>query len=675
MTNRTGVLAFVVVALLLLIPAAHDFFLTVVPFILLFFFLLVTFPLAGFLFPGKALARIFVFPIGYILHAVLLSLFGRLFGVSGFIFFLYFAGWILIALLFHLKRSRVVVEENSETLNIIWTEPDTFALMLWLLMTILIVALPFWNVGAPTPYGFAYRAYFNADFFRNMSVSGSLSHSGIPPDNPYVAGFQLRYYWFFHIIPAFWERVFPNIRLDVLMVQFSLAVVCMFVASLYACIRSFVSTRMTLLLTFPLFAFGGSYEGIYILQRIRDHHLPWQSFTELNIDGILRWWWNAPQVDTLYRGLLYAPQHLLALCIFLILLLVWRSKRGRSLLFILLMSSLGFSAFIGAILILSSGLLLLYEFLRQPRKEFRDLLIFGLFGLVFLVLYFHLFRMFELHSNRLTIGIDANLIQRLPLFFILNWGALLIIGIAGIIYNNQRRLVFVLSSFFIMNALIIVFVKLNLPGFSDISLKLGHFTSVVLLLLAACFIDRLIDSGRTKAAMAALLVVVLPACLTWVMDAYNSRDITNPKFTTYIHPDDARVYAWMRQNLPHRTVVEDYARFESNFIRGFVSEVPTFAERSLFLGDRNFSRIFEVPSKQLEIRRRILTKLLREKTSERLCADTSAAGIDYLFFSSKDSDSNSAAIKLVIEPYFTVLKQEGNSLVAQVNATRCKPKL
>src|SRR5262249_9399702 len=244
---------------------------------------------------------------------------------------------------------------------------ERLVLVLWLLLTVLMVAFPLIRVGVETSAGFAYRAYFNADFFRNMAVSGSLAHTGVPPVNPYFGGRTLHYYWFFHVLPASWDSLFSSWRLDLIFVQFSLAAILMFVSCLYATLRRLVSSSRAMNLTFLLFALGGSYKGIYILHRLSQKGEPWQNFTTLNVDGILRWDWNAPQIDTLYRALLYAPQHLIPLCIFLVAfcfcLGLFEKKNRNSfavlILSALVFSTLGFSVFVGGILIAAAGVILL----------------------------------------------------------------------------------------------------------------------------------------------------------------------------------------------------------------------------------------------------------------------------------------------------------------------------
>src|SRR5262249_53494146 len=155
------------------------------------------------------------------IHAFLLSFVALIFGIHRITIIIYLVVAVVLSIFINRK------DAESE-----WKDGDWGLLFVWLIATIMIVSIPFIKVGEATTAGFAYRAYFNADFFRNMAVAGSLSTAGIPPDNPYLAGNPLHYYWFFHLLPAFWSKIIPSYRADFLLVQFSIVSALMFVAAL-----------------------------------------------------------------------------------------------------------------------------------------------------------------------------------------------------------------------------------------------------------------------------------------------------------------------------------------------------------------------------------------------------------------------------------------------------------
>ncbi|HEY7161485.1 MAG TPA: hypothetical protein VH815_09505, partial [Acidobacteriota bacterium] len=115
-------------------------------------------PVAQLLFNEKTAQRIFVFPIGFICHAVLLSFVGYIFGINRITFALYIALSIASFILARrFKRLSAFAESKNPNIH------DTVWLLIWLVIVAAAVFIPFYGVGRQTPDGFAYRPYFNAD--------------------------------------------------------------------------------------------------------------------------------------------------------------------------------------------------------------------------------------------------------------------------------------------------------------------------------------------------------------------------------------------------------------------------------------------------------------------------------------------------------------------------------
>ena len=197
------------------------------------------YPLSRWIFTKTLEAVVFAFPIGFLLHSLGLAVSGMLFGIKIVPFLIYISASLGIFLAVETHRSL----RPSATSQAPPEKADIALLYVWIAILLLVVALPYFHVGIETPKGIAYRAYFNADFFRNMGVTGSLSTSGIPPTNPYFAGELLRYHWFFQVFPAYWQTLFPSFRLDFVLVQFSLLMVILFGASLALVLRRFLATN------------------------------------------------------------------------------------------------------------------------------------------------------------------------------------------------------------------------------------------------------------------------------------------------------------------------------------------------------------------------------------------------------------------------------------------------
>jgi len=81
------------------------------------------------------------------------------------------------------------------------------------------------------------------------------------------------------------------------------------------------------------------------------------------------------------------------------------------------------------------------------------------------------------------------------------------------------------------------------------------------------------------------------------MDAYNSQDITNPKFTSYIARPQMEMYKWMRAHLDPGVRIQDYFEAKSNFIESYVSETPPFANRTQYVGTQSWRRFSRPPKR------------------------------------------------------------------------------
>lgn len=667
----SAIAGFIFVASIIIVSGIHGYLLQAAGSLLLLIALLLTaLPISRRLFRSGVNALIFAFPIGFILHGLFLSLWGKFFGISRISVLIYVATVILLAFILSKTTKSFSAQGSREMPLQDWQASDALLLFVWLLLTLALVSIPLVHVGIETQNGYAYRAYFNADFFRNMAVVGSLSNSGIPPDNPYFSGVTLHYYWFFHVIVAYWKTLFPSFRLDFMLVQFTLVTISIFVASLVATLRRFISSRQTFAWLFPIFAFGGSYKGIYVLYELHQKKLHFQTFTTWNIEGVLRWLWNLPQIDTIYRLLLFGPQHVMMLTVFLVLLSVWGAERSRTgwiLCYILLFSSLGFSTIIGAVLVLSSGLVLLYQFVRHFRQKWLEMLVFNLLGLLFLFLYLNVFRMFEIGSSQFAAGLNWSIVKHLPLYMILNWGALLIFGIFGIFFASRqiprKTLLYVLAFCFAF----IFFVKLNLPGGSDISLKMGYLSHILLLFFSAALLDQILTRSPhpKRWLIPGVTLFVVPGLITWMMDAYNSQDIKNKNFTTYVSHEDADLFQWMQESLPRGSVVQQ-PFFGRGYLNEYVTEIPPFAGRSVFLGDKNFSRIFQIPEDQIAERHKMVSRLFQEDSLSGIFQMARSCGIDYLMLGSKLAGQYYEIKQQLIEPPFKLVKRKGSAILFEI---------
>jgi hypothetical protein len=622
-------------------------------------------PVTLFLFRSLEVAVIFAFSAGFLLHSLLLSVIANHLGIQNWILFVYLIV-VILGSAYVIRRKRQITQ-----MAVTWPTKDFLALFLWILATLALVAPPFLRVGQETASGYAYRAYFNADFFRNLGVIGGLMTHGVPPDNPYFAGAVLNYHWLMCVIPAFWSNLLPSYRPDFLFVQFSLFIVTAFSAALFVFFRKTTTRRSSMVILFFLFAFGGSYKALTVFQEILSKDLPWLNFRSYNIDGILRWLWNVPQVDGLYRCLLYAPQHLVVLTTGLMLLVGWNPKNGavRNLLFaVLLLAGIGFSSLIGLLFAAAFGLILLWAALRTSSVRLSVALC-GVAAVAFAALYFFNLKLFSTPSLHLFFGLQPELRQHLGGYLVLNWGASLIIGAAGIFFHSRKTPVRILVPVLLASLSLVLFAHLDLADRSVFSIKFGYVAHLSLLLLSAGFIDWLILSfpRRNKWFLPAFVLLLLPALATTSLDMYNHQDIENERFTTYISRAQFEVFSWMQNNVPPGAVIQNLHLQNEGYTEKYVSEIPPFAARSVFRADPILSQLFQIPESEVARRTELLCAVMNSTATAETWRLVRNIGIDYLFFEGQEASHIRSQLG---QPYFQKVKEEGDVALYQVNARR-----
>jgi uncharacterized membrane protein len=224
----------------------------------------------------------------------------------------------------------------------------------------------------------------------------------------------------------------------------------------------------------------------------------------------------------------------------------------------------------------------------------------------------------------------------------------------------------ILVFFLIFCFLLILFVRIMLAGFSDISLKVGHFSHVVLLLLAAGGIDRFLTGHpkKVKWLAACTFLFVLPAAVTWCMDAWNASDTGNQRFTTFIGREERDVCRWMRTNLPEKTVILNYSPRYEDFMQDII---PAFGERSVFLGNRIFARIFQVEEKDVQNRMNTVSTFLRLSSPQDSWTLARKAGVQYIYVSDVSMEKMPVLLQKLAPPYFSMLMQDGKTAILRVN--------
>ena len=162
-----------------------------------------------------------------------------------------------------------------------------------------------------------------------------------------------------------------------------------------------------------------------------------------------------------------------------------------------------------------------------------------------------------------------------------------------------------------------------------------------------------------------LIVLLLPGLLTWYMEVYNNQDVSNKQFTTIVSSDDWQLYQWMKKSTDPGATAQNYWLAGEGFLQQYVSPIPALAERTVYLGDKVHSRLYQITDKDVETRSRIVWKLFHLSSPGQISTLTQRAGIEYLFLGS--NDGLQAFEAQLQPPYFSLAKKIGKARLYQVH--------
>jgi len=500
------------------------------------------------------------------------------------------------------------------------------AIAVALFLVVVLTWLPFSRIGFPLEGKYAYRAYFSSDYLKHFSVVEALNEGSLPPPNLYFQGQALHYYWLPYATPAVIARLAGSTPKALF--AFSFSVNFLFLLMLLV-LADRIRRRRTWLSFLPLlFIMTSSLEGFY-LWAVRSRFSLigfFQAGRDTNIDGLTRWQWNLPQIDTFLRTLFYTPQHLLSLAFLVLFLYFFSLKKERPLaLSLCLALSLAASFFVGGILLFSWALYIsVQEGSRLIRRK-QSLTRFGIvlaehFLLPLLVLGLSLALKMAAFSG-IGLFIKALTPGQMAILLGLNLGFLIIGGIGGLAASRFPGRAFY-ALLLVVSLVLVLFVRIS--NFeSDISLKAGLIVILVLAVLT-CRMDETRLTGRFFLPLA--LLIILPGMLTLILDIKNSADIHNRRFTNYVSFEEMRMLGWIRANIPAGRTVQNFPAART----WNLSAIPAFSGRQMVVGDRMHGQIFQVSSDLYQRRVEDLGRALSGLPGSR--EELRGLGVDYLFW-------------------------------------------
>lgn len=538
---------------------------------------------------------------------------------------------------------------------------DAAAVAVALLVVPVVTFAPYDHVRAPTADGDAYRAYFTADFVWAMAATAELAKGDVPPANPFLATQPMRYYWMAHLLSG---AVYRNVRgLGVLTEQvvlidglvFGLA----FVGFFYWLARALGGGPAASACAVAAGFLANSYEGADVLWTLFRREQPIDVVKTLNIDAITRWFYQGMPVDGLQRTLLYQPHHLtgyvlglsalwligLADDVTAVSIALWAG--------ILLGLAFLFSTFSAIIIGAAVGLLYVVRLVQQ--RAWTSVLQCAILGAVPVALGVAVSMVlgYTDPSEGMLFGFRINpvALRRWPYIFLLNFGPLLIGGLAGLLRWRWTVGVGAPAAALIASAVAFYFTA-DVPDMGGVWVgwRSGHQLLITFGVVTAAAATAWWQRPWLRAPLIAVaFLTAIPAVPTVAIDVYNAQDITNreagPTFpwTLIITPPERQALDWIKRATPPdaRVQVEPYVRDSGTW-----AYVPAFAERRMAAG----LPISMIPLAPYQIAsENVRTGIFRALSAADAHAAARHLQIDYLLIGPPERDNYASAIALMAD--------------------------
>ena len=512
--------------------------------------------------------------------------------------------------------------------------------LLALLLVVLLTYVPFHNLGKARHGEQVYRPYFSSDYLKQYSFVRLLNGGLLPPENPYFSGRKLHYYWLPYAVPACLAAISGDV--PGAMAAWSALINLLFFA-LFLQLLARLTGRLwqALLLALAPVVFL-SVEGFYLfVTRAGGQEGNFFALIKhFNVDALVRWWWQLPEIDALLRALLYTPQHLLAVTYLLLFFSFF--ERGFSLrplgMGLLALFSLQASFFMGFFMLGIVGLhYLIFYFVPNWKEKGKALAVGGLLAVAawpalgFLV--FALLEMVRLGEQSLLI-LPISL-RQWPVFLGLNFGLLLGWGVIGLfaVRPVKKRIFFTLA----LLAALTLILTVRFRNFdSDVSLKIALAVAVMLAITTAHWLGSLRGKGWPAIL---LLLTLLPGAFTAAADWINAATISDPgrnynnDATLFVPRDESLLLRWIERHSPAVATVQTFPRTREEYM----SIIPAFSGRKMAVGDRIHARLFQVSDQEYESRLRALEQAIGRSRD----GDSGALRrlkIDFLFWGRSERD-------------------------------------
>ncbi len=555
----------------------------------------------------------------------------------------FLAGWNLVgialaivafsAALYFIAR-RVVAPNITPSNSVPWDKVDSAIILIFLCIALMSVAYPYINVGRHTDRGYAYTSLFSHDFSLRASKSIAVSRD-IPPKHMEFAGEMMRYYWLSYVFPAFvYIASGRSLSMHNIMLLVQIAQITLFICIMYSVFRLFSRNRKVLFLSMLLGLCAYSFNWIYILFKFIANRIP-VSFVSENLLEF------SNMSHGFYVFFLFQPEAIMALSILLIIMHILHdlsfkpdSKLAMLTVGVLLGLAIGIETITGVILVLWITLVAAMKALIRRKEGLREVLrAFPLLLVPSLVICSLLFYMGMFSYNGMGMGIAPNklVIITLPFFFLLEYGAMFVFGMAGLIILWKHRFALNFIPVILLGTLSLFFVLFLGQSMEEHLgvIKVGRIFQLALLILSAVFLEYIFTARNKRKLMALTVCLVALGVPTFFVDICTGSNIWDVSSTTYVSDADHKACEWIKRNVPTDAVIQSAPSYPGYYS---YSLMTMSAERRTALGPWKIAAMLHGAVDDVPMRHQDIKELF--STSDAAIAQQliEKYGIQYIYF-------------------------------------------
>jgi hypothetical protein len=540
-----------------------------------------------------------------------------------------------------------------------FSRADLAPLLLVLLLVPLVDGSPFARVGQPLPEGKAFRAYFNADTVWAMAEIAEVGKGDVPPNNPFLRGEPLHYYWLANLISAVEHRHLPHLQSEDVLLGNAVLLGLVFLGFMYAFVRHFVESPWASAVACIGVILCSSFEGAYALWAGGGS---FEFVRNLNIDAVSRWMLQ-PQgmpIDGLHRLLWYQPHHALAWSLSLSGLLIVFGARSKGCFGINLLVgtvlgiALMLSPFPAIMVGLAVAVYLTVVLLRN--RQWKALVMAGVAGALpggLAVAAMTLLQYVDrAHGTVATVGnLNRVAAQSTVSTILLSFGPILIGAAIGLAFAAVRRRREILVVVLLMSISVFFYFFVDVPEHQHVyvAFRAGHLLFLSMTPLIGFALQEAWRSGlpgRTVGVLTFVLVMAVAAPTT-AIDFYNTRDTSNRNeapfgsWTYIVTSEELQALTWIKvHTAPDALVqIEPVCRGRETWFF-----IPAFAERRMVAGLPTSM----VPLRPYEEASERVRELFQEKTSSGVLARAQALGINYIVVG-RQEEAAYPALKAILD--------------------------